>query len=153
MDRTNVTKWIFASIAKHFSSLPNLHIAGQLRTTDSVGEWYELKIDGPYLHKLSKNYWHAKVEIDIQMYTQQNRKYLYNNQELQGKALALFTDTISIYKLGNKDEDDATFLFCMSLDHDDKHALDVANFGFVEGDEKLSVSDIEGHYYAKIKNF
>ena len=153
MDRTNVTKWIFASIVKHFSSLPNLHVKGQVSKTAKVGEWYELKIDGPYLHKLSSNYWKLDVEIDVQMYTKQDRKYLYTNQEAQGKALALFTDAISIYKLGNKSGDDETFLFCITLNHSDKHSLDVANFGFAEVNDKLDVSDIEGHYFAKIKNF
>ena len=153
MDRENVTKWIYASICKHFESLPNLHIKGQIRESDKTDKWYEMKVDGPYLHKLSKNYWRVKVEIDVQMYTKQDRRYLYTNQEAQGKALALFTETISIYKLGNKPTDNGDYLFCIKLDHEDKHALDVANFGFTEGNEKLDVSDIEGHYFAKVKNF
>lgn len=153
MDRANVTKWIYASVCKHFSSLPNLHIKGQVRKTEQYQNWYELKVDGPYLHELSRNYWKVKIEIDVQVYSKQDREYLYTNQELQGKALELFTNTISIYKLGNKPVDTGDYLFCLKIDSSDRHSLDVANFGFTEGDEKLDVSDIEGHYYNKIKNF
>jgi len=153
MDKQNVTKWIFASIAKHFSSIENLHVTGSLRDTSDKKEWVELKIDGPYIHKLSKDYHRIKIEIDAQIYTVQDREYLYNNLELQGKVLDLFTETISIFKLGNKDTDDGTYVFCIKLDHGDKHSLDVANFGPVNKDENLTVSDIEGHYYKKIKNF
>jgi len=153
MDRANVTKWIFASVVKHFSSLPNLHVSGQLRKTADYKEWVELKIDGPYIHKLSKNYHKIVIEIDAQIYTVQDREYLYNNLELQGKVLELFTDTISVFKLGNKAGDDESYVFCIKLNHGDKHSLDVANFGFTEKDENIAVSDVEGHYYKKIKNF
>ena len=114
MDRANVTKWIFASIAKHFNSLPHLHISGEIRKTSDWDNWYELKIDGPYLHNLSKDYWDIKIEVDLQIYSIQQRDYLYSNQELQGKGLELFTDSISVFKLGNKPEDDKSYLFCLT---------------------------------------
>ena len=157
MDKRNVTKWIFASIAKHFNSLSDddvyVHISGQLRETDDKDAWVEVKIDGPYITKLSKGYHNLKIEISVQSFTVQKRDYLYNNLELQGKVLDLFTESIGIYKLGNKSEDDKTFAFCILLDHNDKHTLDVANYGAVDENEKIKVSGIEGHYYAKIKNF
>ena len=153
MDRKNISKWIFASVAKNFKHLPNLFIKGQLRETDKTKNWYELKVDGPYIHKLSKNYWRLDVEIDLQSYVKQDKSYLYTYQELQGDALVFFTETIPIYKLGDKSSDDGSFIFCLQLNHDDKHSLDMTTFGFAEKNEKIDITDIEGHYFAKIKNF
>ena len=151
MDIANLTKWIFASVAQHFSSLENLHIATQNRDTLSKKFWYELKIDGPYFSELYGKYADIVIEVDLQIFSVRDDKYLYKNLELQGDGLALFTDRINIYKLGGKDGDDRSFLFCMSLHKERKHGLDVFNLGTVGPDMNLIMSDIEGHYSARIK--
>jgi hypothetical protein len=148
MDR-NLTKWIFASVAKHFSPLENLHIATQYRDTSKMKQWYELKIDGPYFSNMNRNFIDLKIEIDLQIFSIQG-DYLYNNLELQGKGLELFTNSISIFKLGGGGGD-STKVFCVSLDNKDKHGLDVFNFGMISADRKLIMSDIEGHYKARIR--
>jgi len=153
VDRANVTKWIFASIAKHFSSIPNLYVTGTHRDTSNQKEWVELKIDGPYIKHLSKDYYQLNIEIDAQIYTVQDPNYAFNNLELQGKVLELFTECIRIYKLGNKPEDTGDFVFNIVMDDRDKHMLDVSNFGPIDTDIKMVVSDIEGHYHQKIKGF
>ena len=150
MDLANLTKWIFASVASHFSSLENLIIATQDRKNINKSYWYELKIDGPYFSDLYGNYATIVIEVDLQIFSMKD-KYLYKNLELQGKGLELFTDKIDIFKLGGKGGDDREFLFCMSLHKERKHGLDVFNLGTVGPNKNLIMSDIEGHYSARIK--
>jgi len=148
--RKEIPKWLFASVAKHFSTLAdnyNYYVTGNQRATEDLDSWIELKIDGPHIDRLSSGKVKYTCEVDVQIYCKRDPHNLYKYLEITGDVLDRFTEHIGIFKLGSEPTDDQSYFTCMKLNYDGSKPLNVAHFGDTGINEKISVSDVEGHYY------
>ena len=61
-------RWSYSSILKHFSTeittIP-VFIEGMDRETDTIIDFAEIRIDGPWMNELSADYWRIYTEINI----------------------------------------------------------------------------------------
>jgi hypothetical protein len=145
----NINRWIFASIAKHFDDRRKdiiLYIEGQERNTSNLQQYFELRIDGPYIVELSKNYYRVDLEVNVLCTAKTDPKDNYLIQRLTGIICSAFTRTINVYKFGIGLEDDQSLVICLQMRTDHKELLQVSNFGQVEPDARLHQSTVEGHY-------
>lgn len=144
-------RWVFASISKHFDASRDgvpLFIEGQHRSTSKEKEYFELRIDGPKIRKLShKHYW-LRVEVNVLISVAFSDESYHRLHTLAGQMQAAFT-RIPVYKLGNTPVvDDQSFVGCLVLlqggpGRDD---LELNHFGRVGIGDALVQATVEGHY-------
>ena len=147
--KESLPKWIFASVSKHFDDRKkglHLFIEGQHRTTNQQKDWAELRIDGPYLTEVSRNYWHFDIEINTLVASSIDDRDAYRYLKNVGIMLEAFTRTIDVFRFGTEVEDDGTYLGCLVLKQAFREKLVVSHFGLTAPDTKIRQSQIEGHY-------
>jgi hypothetical protein len=150
---SNWPRWLFASITTHFddalgSNLP-VYVEGTHRTVDlAVEDFCEVRIDGPNITELSKDYYKLYVEINILVTSHKNDEDFHRIHTNVGLIVAAFSD-ISLYKYG----DDDTALGCANLvtDHKGKQTIAVHHFGQIDPDKQLLQSTVEGHYVVYLR--
>ena len=67
-----IVAWIYASCAKHFKTklqtlLPDchVHVEGDERATEDKAEWFEFRLDGPYVQHIVKEQRNYEIEVNI----------------------------------------------------------------------------------------
>jgi hypothetical protein len=145
------SRWIWASINKHFldnkGPLP-LYLEGDERTLQSEAEFYELRITGPSILQYQRGEFFLDVQINLLVQAHSDDRELYNIQDAIGYATRAFTNTICVYKFGNNHEfdDDAELVGTLHLQRSTNEAVEVAYFGIIKEDVRLTQATIEGHY-------
>ena len=144
---SNWPKWLKASIYSHFDDRKgsyHLSLEGQLpKDTTEKSSWAELRVDGPYVSELSKDYWRLYVEINVLISAQQSPDNLYAYDTMLGHFLSIFESSINVYKYGGDDE---SLVGCLNMLVETRQFLQVSQFGQIEPDNHLQQSVVEAHY-------
>ena len=153
--RAQLPRWCFASIADHFATLKTsnfkMYVEGDHRDTNTVPEWFELRIDGPYFREVSRNYWYVDVEINTLVETTLNENDAYRYLKNIGKVMPAFTDVIKVFRFGNEATDDDSFVGCLMLKQEFREKIVVSHFGLTSPDTKVRQSQIEAHYRMELE--
>ena len=143
--------WILKSINLHFAGLLNRHVyyEGANRDTESLSEWFEVRIDGPSIKQLTRGQFRANVEVNILCIAVNgpNRMYLLR-QMLAEAAEAMKTD-ILIKRYGDINEDpdnDRSLIGCLELLKTPKDDIDIAYFGRVQPQTEMQQGSAEARY-------
>jgi len=149
------TKWIIASITKHFHT--KLQIDAGIQTTDP-GRRYklsnrdsqhcEVRVDGPRFKEISRAYFNAYVEVNIFMNVDIDREDILKMPTLMGIVQNAMTQPITVYKFGNDAEDDGSKVCCLVLvdSSNKKEAVETNNFGQIDPNVPLHQAACEAHY-------
>jgi hypothetical protein len=141
--------WGYASVFKHFEdragSYP-VYLEGDERTLQSEAEFFEVRMDGPFILNGHKGSFFLDVEINVLLQTHMDPKNLYKDKKALGYLTALFTNTICIYKLGESSFDDGSVLGAFHLQRKIDEKVDVNHYGIIKENTRILQSTIEGHY-------
>lgn len=147
----NWTRWIAASLCKHFkdsldsSGLP-LFVEGQLRRTDHLEDYAELRYTGPRFNELSRGYWQIDVDLDVLIVSKSKNTSIFDPEIDVGAVLAAFTEDIPVQKYGNKPGDDPDVqLGCLRLNPEGGEIV-VNNFGYPQDQVRLRQASVEATY-------
>lgn len=148
----HLPRWIYASCSSAFKTRlgdMSMYLEGESRRTENETDFVEFRLDGPYITELSKGYFRVDFEINLLISCQQNRKDFHKLYKDCGVALQCFNEPISIFKLGDGDNDDQTLIDCAILPRskDQREAVRVSHFGKVDPAKPLLQSSVEGHYH------
>jgi hypothetical protein len=147
--------WIYASINKHFTdnkgTLP-LYLEGDERTLQDEAQFYELRIDGPFILQPQKDEYILDVEINVLVQVHMDDQELYNIQTAIGPILKAFSNAICVYKYGDGPHDDNSFFNTLRLNTRLDERVEVNYFGIIREDTRLTQATIEGHYRMEISN-
>lgn len=148
-------RWIYASINKHFSTtkgpLP-MYLEGDERTLQDEAEFYELRIDGPFILQPQKDEYIVDMQINVLIQTHMDDRRLYNIQEAIGQVSKAFTNAICVFKYGDYIFDDQTLLGALKLRTKMSEGVDINYFGIIKEDTRLTQATVEGHYRMEISN-
>lgn len=147
----NWPRWIFASISKHFNDELTaagltLFIEGQHRDTKAIKDFAELRLDGPNMIEVSRNYWQLKIEVNHIVQSAMDDTNYHRIHQNVGVVAAAYTRTINVYKLGTGAQDDQSFLGCLHLLQERRDVLEINHFGQISESLKLVQATVEGHY-------
>lgn len=151
MDK-NWSRWIFASITKHFDDIINLDvfIEGMDRQTKDLKKFAEIRVDGPKMNELNADYWRLYIEINILIQTVMDDSNLHLHWDNIGDVNMAFTRRISVYKYADKNgqNGDGSQLGCFQLviDRYDRENIVTSNFGQIDKNVKLQQATVEAHY-------
>jgi hypothetical protein len=148
-------RWLYASINKHFidnkGTLP-MYLEGDERTLQDEAEFYELRIDGPFILQPQKDCYWLDVEINVLAQVHMDDQRLYRLQTVMGPIIKAFTNAICVYKYGDRVHDDNTLLGVLRLQTDLRETVDTNTFGIIKEDIRLTQATTEGHYRMEISN-
>ncbi len=144
--RMHWPRWAFASITKHFNDAAVLFdipmfIEGTHRFTKSDKKYIEIRIDGPNIVEVSKNYFRFDIHINVLWAFNQDNEDFHEPQRIIG-MLAVAMDDICVYRYGSAVFDDSSVLGTLQL----KQGAISNNFGQVRSDVKLIQGTVEGTY-------
>jgi hypothetical protein len=147
---TNWSRWIFASICKHFDAHKDsltMFIEHQLRDTRLIKDFIELRMDGPRFLQASKDYWEITVEINVLIQSTLDDKDYHRIERSIGIVVNAFTN-IYVLRLGNGVSDDQSLLGCLKLIQNagKREYLQVYRLGQVDKTNKIVQAVVEGHY-------
>ena len=148
-------RWVHISINKHFlenKGILPLYLEGDERTLQDEAEFYELRIDGPFITQPQKDEYWLDVEINVLVQAHMRHDELYNIQTIIGPIVKAFTNAICVYRYGDTPHDDDTLLGTLRLQTDLRESVDVNYFGIIKEDTRLTQATIEGHYRMEISN-
>jgi len=140
----NWARWIRASVDKHFvdlfaaSSLATF-VEGQHRATRSLKDFVEVRMDGPDISEVSKNYYVLRVDVSILIHSTMDDTNYHRIDASIGITTAAFS-TVKVYRYGTPGDD--TLLGCLTLQDE----LQVLRYGQRSPDKKLQHASVEGHY-------
>lgn len=146
----NWSRWIIASIGKHFDehkkTVP-MFIEGQHRNTRELKDFFELRIDGPRFTEVSKDYWHVYVEINTLIQSTMNDSDYHRIERTLGTILVAFSN-IYVYRLGDGLSDNQSLLGCLKLIQNEgkREYLQVYRLGQIEKTDQIVQAVVEGHY-------
>lgn len=116
----NWARWIRASINDHFVNsdrtdpvlgLIPMFFEGQVRSNERSGSEMELRLHGPHIHEVSKNYYKVIVEPSVILQTPENESDMYAFDRVIGLAAAMFDRCIAVFKYGPDPGDDDSYVF------------------------------------------
>lgn len=158
----NWSRWIFASISKHFQDkidatfnsnpggvVPKLYIEGDERITADLEQYFELRMDGPSFKELDKDFWIIDIEINILVTAKKNSTDFSTHliYDLAGMIVSAFKNGIKVYKYGDRDEDDQSFLECLQLHPQNaQDAILVTYLGDLGPDVTVTQAAVEAFY-------
>lgn len=148
----NWPRWVVASFAKHFSTRMggvHLHVEGMPRQTDNKREWFELRVDGPFVNEQTKGRFRLDCEINILMCLVEDTTNAYRQHDLTGIAVAAFELFVPMFQISSSYvplTDELEPLGWMYQTKGEKERTVVSNFGKVRHDTQIIQSSIERHY-------
>ena len=146
-------RWIIASINKHFidnkGTLP-MYLEGYERTLQDEHEFYELRVDGPFILQPQKDEYWLDVEINVLVQAHMDDQRLYNLQTSIGPIVKAFENAICVYKYGDGIHDDQSLLGVFRLNRRLDETIDINTYGIIKEDSRLTQATIEGHYRMEI---
>ncbi len=139
-ERPRWPKWIWASVAKHMKavadelSLPLLVEGIDDRQPKNIRASHaELRINGPFIFELSKEYYIVQAPINILLvdFMVGDSTNAYRLQEWAGKFQSVMDLPIPVYRYGQDPEDDGTLLECLRIRRTRDGGVRVIHFGQV----------------------
>lgn len=145
----NWPRWIYVSAAKHFNNnkgdIP-LIIEGQSRDQDPKREVAEFRMNGPIYRNPSGGYWAVDVNIETFLSIAHNEQDSYKVHRIIGQFTTAFPRSILVYKYGDQEEDDQSFLGCLMIKDEGNDTIIVNNFGIVSADIPMYQVSINASY-------
>ena len=151
----NLSRWIFISVAKHFESTASglslpYYVEGIHERTDdwSRADHVELRITGPAVKEVSKNYFSIEVVINF-LFTQlmdASCADVYNLQRWVGAFHALMVDPVPIYKYGTGVVDDQSLIGCLPPKSKSADAVRAYYFGQADKDTRVRQAELDAVY-------
>jgi|WetSurMetagenome_2_1015567.scaffolds.fasta_scaffold24663_3 hypothetical protein len=146
-------RWIMASVAKYFSTtcgtipLPLLVDGIDERISEDVHyDHAELRINGPLITELSKNYFKILVDVNVLITELMTSNSAYDLQTWCGVIAKAMDGPINIYKYGNEDGDNSSWVMCLVPCRDNVPPNRVMNFGQLGRSDRIRESMIDGHF-------
>lgn len=144
----NWARWIFASFSKHFDSKKDgveMFIEGDDPKTADLRDYFEFRMNGPYMKETSKDWWEFQVTINI-LVVHKMGSNIHTLHANVGKMVAAFEKAISMFRYGSGADDDNQRLGCMQLITDKDNAIQVDHLGQVNPDIKEMQAMVSGTY-------
>lgn len=149
----NLPRWIFASVSNHFktiadaNNLPLLIEGIEDRTSEKIRltDHAELRINGPIINEISRNYYKIFVNVNIliqSMMTEQNAYILMQNCGVMLSGMRPF----DVFKFGIGPDDDDSYVGCLTLRDELSQPFGVNHFGQLKEDVRLRESIVTGHF-------
>lgn len=147
-------QWILASVVNHFKT--RLTDSGLTLFREGEAEYRsiqnraELRLDGPQITLLSKDFWRLYIEANFLVSTPIG-KDIHLQYKNTGLLAAAFTRNISVLRYGDPAEDvihDESFYGCLVLLQDmrgNQH-IEINHFGKIDPAVDLFQSTVEGHF-------
>lgn len=149
----NWTRWILASIAKYFSDtcltipLPLLVDGIDEREGEDLQcDHAELRITGPYLNELSKDYWRVLVDINVLLTEMMGRTNVYDLQTWCGIISLAMDGPINVYKYGSEVGDDSSWVCCLNPISGGTDPNRTLHFGQLGKTDRLRQSMVDGRF-------
>lgn len=151
----NLTRWIFASVTKHFYDRRGgyeMWIEGQRRRGGEDANQIEVRMDGPDLTEVSKDYWRVFIEVNILCSAVLDDQSFHTLHQMVGDISSKFTN-IGVFRLGvdTDPSNDGTLIGCLELvqhPSPSRGRLRIRHFGQVNPEIALIRASVEGHYQA-----
>jgi len=146
----NWARWIFASVSKHFDDRKGdyeLFIEGQYRNVNPPKDFFELRMDGPYITEQNKGYFQVYVEINVLVQSHMDDTNYHRIHETTGYVSSIYTG-IKLYKFGNGPLDTQEEFGCLRLlqNTQKRNRIEINQFGQIDPKVRLMQASIEGHY-------
>ena len=145
----NWTRWIFASLTKHFDSKRDgvkLFIEGDDNDTATHSDYFEFRMNGPYLWEKSKDWWEFQVTLNLLVVHKRNDRSTHLFHSNVGIVVAAFEKAIGVFRFGEGQDDDGELLGCMQLVTDKENPIQVDHLGQVSPDVKEMQAMVQGTY-------
>jgi hypothetical protein len=156
----NWTRWILASIAVYFKTaldtinLPLLCDGIDERELEKMHYNHaELRVSGPFIKELSKDYWEIRVDINILLiyFMQSDENNIYDLQSWCGIIQSAMNGPINIYKYGGEVGDGGTRIGCLRILQGRNEANRVMHFGQVSRVDRIRESMIDGRFIMELE--
>lgn len=140
MLREELPEKIGRAIYKHIDPIDDLklYVDGEVRDTNTVSEFVEIRYDGPFLRSSAKNQWMFEYDINLLVQTEAE-KNLYALEKVCGKLLVLLSKDISIISEG-------VTIACSTLKTDFRQKLQINRFGRIESDIRILQATVEARH-------
>lgn len=147
----NWARWIFASISKHIDDRKgtlDLYIEGQYRQNRVKKDNIELRMDGPYITEINKNYFDVYVEINILVSSYMDNTNYHRIHEDVGIVANILSSPVGLYKYGNSLVDTGEQFGCLTLiqDTQSRDRVQINHFGIINPQDNLMQASVEAHY-------
>lgn len=155
----NWARWIIASIAVYFKtvidtlSIPLLCDGLDEREHANMHHSHaELRISGPFVKELSKDYWRIHIDINILLtyLMKSTEDNVYDLQTWCGVIQESMDGPINIYKYGGEAGDDASYIGCLRSRMGKFEANRVFHFGQISKVDRVRQSMIDGRYMMEL---
>ncbi len=147
-DKEHLPRWSLIAFNKAviavMGSVP-VYLEGDERTTDTVEDFVEVRMDGPdiYRQTASGSVW--EVTVDVLVNHKVDPRDHYATEKLIGTAVMAFADTILVKRWGDETEDaenDDSTVGCYQLDGE----ITINKFGIVDQDTRVIQATIAATY-------
>jgi len=151
----NIARWITASVADYFKAkadgipLPFLVEGVDERTGEDMTESHaELRVSGPFVKEVSKNYWRAHVDINVMLtsFMQMTRENAYDLNRWGGIFLAAMMVPIPIFRYGIGAGDDETLIGCLTQRKGFSEPARLISFGQISQVERVRQAVVDGKF-------
>lgn len=144
------SRWCIASIILNFKNTIGdvpFFVEGMARQTEHLAEYFELRIDGPYVRESAKEQWRLYFEVNVLVVTNMDlMTSIYRHDELKGLASKSFTNNIEVKRHGERPVDDGTRLGFLRRRSRGQERIQISEFGQIRPDVRLKQATVEGHY-------
>lgn len=153
---TNWPRWVFASVSQHFASNTaglDMFIEGQHRNTRDLKDFIELRMDGPQITEVSKDYWRIYGEVNVFITSAMDVTNYHRIHENVGIVAAAFT-MIPLFKFGVPSViNDQSHWACWNLLQDirKRQKVEISHFGQIDVKSEVVQASVEGHYETFVK--
>lgn len=148
-----MARWIFASVEGDFGALADaavipMYTEGQKRETNKKKQFIEFRMDGPDNTELSKGFFELAIEINILLTQGQTDTSYHDIYELAGTVQDMFKKTISVFRYGDRVNDDDSFVGCLVLQQNlrGRKSVETNHFGLINPKDAILQATVEAEY-------
>lgn len=150
-------RWTFASICKHVtedlgSNYPVFIEGSQRITSADTEQKFELRIDGPTFTEVSRGCHWGRVEVNILCNVPMMDSEFHDIHRMAGLAAANLGRAICVFRLGNGDDDDQSYLGRLRLLQGEGDRLETNHLGQIDRKTKIVQAMVEAHYRLELAN-
>jgi len=155
----SLVRWITASIAIYFKTvldtinLPLLCDGLDEREHASIHHNHaELRIGGPFLNELSRDYWQIKIDINVLLTCMmQANESVYDLQTWAGVIQEAMSQNINIYKYGGESGDDESYIGCLRPRKGKNEAIRVLTFGQISKTDRVRQAMVDSRFVMELE--
>lgn len=153
--RQNLARWIVASLAVYFKDvadaipLPFLVEGVDERSGEDMTVCHaELRISGPFVKEVSKDYWRAYIDINVILtnFMQMSTENAYSLSNWGGYFLEAMMQPIPIYKYGDGPDDDDSLIGCLEQRRGFGEPIRLIHFGQISRVDRIRQAVVDGKF-------